>query len=213
VLDELASIDISKLDERIKGTNIIIASDVDNPLCGENGASFVYGPQKGASEEHAAMLDSNLAHYADVVNTTLGIDMVDVPCAGAAGGLGYGLMVFLGAKLKNGIGVVLDTIGFEKFADEADIVITGEGRIDAQTAHGKVPVGVAARCKGDTPVFAIAGSIDEGAEFVYDKGVDAFISAIVKPTSLEDAIGDSNVTIKKAGIRLFRTIHALRPDL
>jgi len=210
-LDSLARIDISGMNEKIASTEFIVACDVTNPLYGEKGASAVFGPQKGADSEMVKILDNNLRHYSEIVKRDLGIDVANEPGTGAAGGLGYGLMVFCKARLTKGIEMVLDTIKIENRMKDVDVVITGEGRVDGQTVFGKVPVGIAARAKKfGKPVFAIAGFMDEGADLVYDHGIDAVMSSMIGPMTLQEAIEESESLIERASERLFRIIKAVR---
>jgi len=210
-LDSLARIDISGMNEKIASTEFIVACDVTNPLYGEKGASAVFGPQKGADSEMVKTLDNNLRHYSEIVKRDLGIDVANEPGTGAAGGLGYGLMVFCKARLTKGIEMVLDTIKIENRMKDVDVVITGEGRVDGQTVFGKVPVGIAARAKKfGKPVFAIAGFMDEGADLVYDHGIDAVMSSMIGPMTLQEAIEESESLIERASERLFRIIKAVR---
>ncbi|GAU75924.1 glycerate kinase [Fusibacter sp. 3D3] len=210
-LDQLDYIDISGLDPRIKEVEFIVACDVDNILCGEKGASRVFGPQKGANEEKIRILDQNLNYYAQLIKRDLGMDVGEIPGAGAAGGLGAGLMAFCNANLSKGIDVLLDIVKIDESIEAADIVITGEGRIDKQTAYGKVPVGIAKRAKKfNKPVFAIAGFVDKGAELVYQHGIDAIISSVVAPMTLKAVIEDSPRLIEEASERLFRIIKAIK---
>ena len=156
------------------------------------------------------LLDRNLRHYADVIKKDLSLDVANTPGAGAAGGLGAGLMVFCKAKLRKGVDLVLDTINIDARIKAADIVITGEGRLDEQTAYGKVPVGIGLRAKKyGKPVFAIAGSIAPGAELVYEQGVDAAVSAIAAPMTIDEAISESPRLIEAASERLFRIIRTV----
>ena len=158
VLDKLHHIDINNLDERVNGVEFIVACDVNNPLYGENGASKIFAPQKGADLKMVEKLDKNLYHYSNIIEQDLGKKVGNIPGAGAAGGLGAGLMAFCNAKLSRGIDVVLDMLDIDERIKKADIIITGEGRIDSQTVCGKVPIGIAGRAKQfDKPVFAIAG--------------------------------------------------------
>lgn len=160
-LEHLARIDVSSLEPRLKNVDIQVACDVKNPLCGKDGASFVYGPQKGASTEDTALLDAALRHYAEIIERDLGQNVRHVPGAGAAGGLGAGLLAFCNAKLVSGIDLVLDTIGFGDLVDDASFVVTGEGRLDAQTLMGKAPLGVAQRAaKEHVPCVAIGGDVE-----------------------------------------------------
>jgi len=209
-LEYLDTIDISNLDHRVLETSFLVACDVDNLLCGNEGASLVFGPQKGADPVMANLLDGNLAQLAKVILKDLSLDVKNIPGAGAAGGLGAGLMVFCNAKLSKGIDIVLDFIKIEDKIKEVDIVVTGEGRVDGQTIYGKVPVGIAKRAKKyNKPVFAIAGYIGKGSELVYDHGIDAVMSSMVGSMSLEEAIKESPLLIKEASQRLFRIIYAI----
>ena len=161
------------------GLEITAACDVDNPLYGPEGAAYVFGPQKGASPEDVAFLDNGLRNMAQVVSRCLGKQVSEIKGAGAAGGLGAGLCAFVDAKLKKGIDLLLDAAGFDRLLEDADLVLTGEGRLDGQSVHGKVPVGVAARAKkAGVPCVALCGSLGEGAELVYDWGISAVFSAV-----------------------------------
>lgn len=172
-LERIDKIDPSGLDPRVKKTEILVASDVSNPLYGPSGAAYVYGPQKGATLEMVKRLDKGLRNYAQAIKKDLGKDISEVAGAGAAGGLGAGLSAFLGARLEPGVDLVIKVTGLTDKIREADLVITGEGRIDAQTAFGKVPVGVARIAKQeDIPVYAVCGQKGDGAETVYNLGID-----------------------------------------
>lgn len=206
-LADLASIDVSGLDPRVRDTSITVACDVSNPLCGEKGASAIFGPQKGADPEMVKLLDKNLGHYAEVVRAQLGKDAANIPGAGAAGGLGYGLMVFLGAQIKSGIETVLDTVDVDRYLSDCDFVITGEGKIDEQSAFGKVPVGVAQRVKKyNLPVLAIVGDIGAGAEAVYAYGVDSIMSTVNRAMPLSEALANSGDLLEEAAERAMRMI-------
>ncbi|MCY3023611.1 MAG: glycerate kinase [Planctomycetota bacterium] len=162
---DLARIDISRLDPRLTRVPVTVACDVRNPLTGPEGATFVFGPQKGGSPEDLKLLDSALAHYAAVIKKDLGKDVANVPGAGAAGGLGAGCLAFLNASLKPGIELVLDALDFDRAIAGAALVITGEGRLDRQTLMGKAPAGVAARARRlGVPCVAIGGGVERGAE-------------------------------------------------
>ncbi|MCW3100892.1 MAG: glycerate kinase [Chthonomonadaceae bacterium] len=169
---------------------VIVACDVDNPLCGPDGAAAIYGPQKGATPEQVQELDAALAHYADVLHHTFGRAVAEVPAAGAAGGLGAGLMAFCAARLQPGTEMVLDGTGFDALLANCDLVLTGEGRIDGQTARGKVIAGVARRAKAaGVPVVALVGSVAEGAEaLLRPEGLNAVISIVNGPLSVEEAM-------------------------
>ncbi|MCY7789442.1 glycerate kinase [Bacillus haynesii] len=196
-LAEIAKIDVSGLNPKLKHIQFEAACDVDNPLTGSRGASAVFGPQKGANSEMTALLDQNLKHYAAAVKAELGCEIDSIPGAGAAGGLGAGLCAFLNAELKSGVDIVLDTLSFSERIKGADLVITGEGKIDCQTVSGKTPAGVAKRARSENiPVIAFAGSLGEGCELVYDIGISALFSIVPGISSLENALADgsSNLT-------------------
>jgi len=187
-LADLEHIDITTIDPRLADCEILLACDVTNPLCGPEGASCVYGPQKGATKEMVAKLDAALVHYADVIKRDLGIDIRDVPGAGAAGGLGAGLIVFLKAKVLPGIDIVIQATGLARYLKEATLVFTGEGRIDSQTACGKTPLGVAKKAKEfGLPVIAIAGEIGDGYQAVYEQGIDTVFSIAPGPISFSQS--------------------------
>ncbi len=191
-LADLEHIDITAIDPRLADCDIVVASDVTNPLCGPQGASAVYGPQKGATEEMVARLDAALAHYAGVLKKDLGINIRDVPGAGAAGGLGAGLIAFLKAELLPGIDIVIQATGLAQHLKGAALVFTGEGRLDNQTARGKVPVGVARKAKTlGLPVVAIVGEIGDGYQEVYDQGIDAVFSIAPGPISLDRCLAEA----------------------
>ena len=206
-LSRLQTIDISNLDKRIKETKITVACDVDNPLCGPNGASYVYGFQKGADEETVKILDNNLHHFGKIIERVTGISIINYPGAGAAGGVGGSMMAFLGAELKKGIELVIEITKLEEKIKVADLVITGEGMIDYQTRFGKTPYGVAKIAKKyGVPVVAIAGSIGEGFEVLYENGFDTIFSIIDKPMTLKQAIRDSKTLIETTAERIIRAL-------
>lgn len=204
-LSRIQSIDFSGIDERIHNTRFKAACDVDNPLCGSKGASEVYGRQKGADDKAVKLLDSGLEHLAKIVKDTNNLDKKDVPGAGAAGGLGYGVMVFLNGQLECGIDIVIDSTGLSEKMNGADLVITGEGMIDSQTVFGKTPFGVAqlARQKG-IPVIAIAGSLGKGYQALYKNGFDGIFSIIDKPLSLQEAIENAQELLKSTAEAVVR---------
>lgn len=188
-LIHLNDIDVSNLDKRLQGVEIIVACDVDNPLLGEHGASAIYGPQKGADKKMVADLDSALSNYHDVVERVTKKSVKDIPGAGAAGGLGAGLLAVLQAKLEPGVEIVLKETNFHERVADADLVITGEGKIDGQTIYGKTPIGVAkAAKKFGVPVIALSGTLGADYEIVYDHGIDAAFSIVQGPCDLEDAL-------------------------
>lgn len=206
-LADLADIDLTGLDERLKETSILVACDVDNPLCGPRGASAVYGPQKGATPEMIAELDDALMNYAGIARKATGIDAANQPGAGAAGGLGAGMLFFCGAELRPGVDIVLEATGFVDMVKTADFVITGEGRTDLQTAYGKAPVGIAKVAKQfGVPVICLTGGLGDGAEAVLDHGVDALMSIIPGPMTLEQSIQHADDLIEAAAVRLCRLI-------
>lgn len=206
-LANLDRIDISAIDKRLNDVEITVICDVDNPLCGSRGASAVYGPQKGATPETVFQLDNSLAHYAKVIEKQLGISILDIPGAGAAGGLGGGLLAFTKAQLKSGTEAVLNTIKFDEIVTEFDIVITGEGRIDAQSAYGKVPKGVGERAqRHGKPVVAIVGSIGDGADLLYEHGIRAIVPIPDKPMHLDEAVMDAYTLVAHATERTFRLL-------
>jgi glycerate kinase len=171
---------------------ILCACDVTNPLYGPDGAAYVYGPQKGADPEMVKVLDNALWNYANVIADDLGWDIADMPGAGAAGGLGAGLVAFLGATLQRGVELICDAIGFDNYVKDADLVITGEGRIDFQTAFGKTAVGIARRAKAfQKPVIAICGSLGQGYEDVYKHGIDKAVSIMPAGMGKEEAMRDA----------------------
>ena len=188
-LGNLTSIDITELHPAIAETETIVACDVNNPLTGPKGASHVYGPQKGATPERVKTLDSHLTHFDKVLTRTFGQSFNNIPGAGAAGGLGAGLMAFLNAELRLGVDIMIDTVKLKERMKGASLVFTGEGQLDFQTAFGKTPVGVAKVAKAhNIPVIAIAGGIGEGADTVYSAGIDAMLGIVQAPMSLEDAV-------------------------
>jgi glycerate kinase len=210
-LGELETVDLGGMDERLKSCSIVAACDVDNPLVGPRGASYVFGPQKGADEEMVRVLDRNLQNYAEVVERATEVSIRDFPGAGAAGGMGGGLLAFLGAEMKRGIDIVLETTGFEDKAKGADLVITGEGMMDHQTQYGKTPYGVAqAARKYGIPVIAIVGSIGRNAEVLYDLGFDGIFSIVSRPMSLSEAMAECAVLLEKTSENIMRMVKALR---
>lgn len=210
-LPRLQRIDLSGLDPRLQDTEITVACDVDNPLCGPRGASAVFGPQKGATPEIVAELDAALAHFAAIAQQVTGRQVAELPGAGAAGGLGAGLMFFTRAKLKPGVEIVLDAVGFAEIVREASFVVTGEGRTDFQTAFGKAPVGVAKVAKQfDVPVFCLSGGLGEGADDVLAQGIDAVMSICDRPLTLDDCMSAGSALIEAGATRLCRIIKAAR---
>ncbi len=209
-LDQLHTIDTSKLDPRLADVSLIVACDVTNPLCGETGSSYVFGPQKGATPEMVKQLDYNLAHYADMVEQQLGKAIRNTPGAGAAGGLGAGLLIFTNATLQKGIDIVIEFSGLREKLKNADYVFTGEGGIDFQTQFGKTPYGVAKAAKElDKKVIAIAGCIGEGIEELYDKGIDAIFGIIPELAPLDQTLKNGPKNIERTCENISRVLKGL----
>ncbi|MDZ7322318.1 glycerate kinase [Kosakonia sacchari] len=196
-LETLARIDTAQLDKRLAECRIEVACDVTNPLTGKEGASAVFGPQKGATPEMIARLDKALGHYARIIARDLDLDVLHLAGGGAAGGMGAALYAFCGAELRQGIEIVTDALALDEYVIGADLVITGEGRIDSQTVHGKVPVGVAKVAKRhNIPVIGIAGSLTADVGVVHHHGIDAVFSVIYKVCSLEDALENAGENVR-----------------
>lgn len=208
VLNLLARIELSEMDSRLTETVIMVACDVDNPLCGPKGASAVYGPQKGATPEIIKELDDNLRHFAEVAKIATSKDIANNPGAGAAGGLGAGLLFFTNAQLRPGVEIVLETTGFAGLVKQAQLVITGEGRTDFQTAFGKAPVGVAKIAKTyDVPVLCLSGGLGQGYEDVFAQGIDAAASIIPQPMALKECMETAVELIEQGTTRICQVIN------
>ena len=206
-LASLRQIDISGLDSRLTECRITVACDVTNPLCGKEGASWVYGPQKGATEEMCRQLDEALANYASVIKKDLGIDIRDLPGAGAAGGLGAGLVAFPGARLVPGIEIVSDAVELVEHLKGASLVLTGEGRLDTQTTFGKTVAGVAKNAKVlGVPVVVIAGELHGDLKELYRHGIDAALSIAPGPITREESEADAARLITDASERALRLV-------
>lgn len=176
-LKNIHSIDLSGMDGRLSTIPVLAMCDVDNPLCGANGAAAVFGPQKGADPEMVSRLDNGLWHLSRVVEDTIGRDLSKIEGAGAAGGMGFGVQAFFNAQIKMGINVVLDTVDFDILAKDADLIITGEGKLDTQSLRGKVISGVLRRAnKAGAPVIAVVGDIGDGIESIYEEGIKGVFS-------------------------------------
>ena len=188
-LSLISKIDLSKLDSRLQQVEILVACDVDNPLCGEKGASAVFGPQKGATPEIVQQLDQALFHFSDIVQQDLDLNIRDQAGAGAAGGMGGGLLLLPNVQLKAGVQIIIDAVNLNEQIKGADLVITGEGRMDSQTVHGKTPIGVAKAAKlFNKPVIAIVGSLKDDYEVVYKHGIDAVFPIIRQLKSLDETL-------------------------
>lgn len=188
-LAKVARINVSGMNPLLKECHIQVACDVNNPLCGENGSTYVYGPQKGVTEDMKKTLDEAMAHFARVTSETLENDYLNTPGAGAAGGLGYAFLAYTGAALTPGIELILDAVGLEEELSSADVVVTGEGRLDFQTAMGKAPVGVARLAKKyNAKVIAFAGSVTKEATACNKEGIDAFFPILRSVCTLAEAM-------------------------
>ena len=184
----LNRIDMSEVDPRIGDSSFLVACDVSNPLTGPEGASAIYGPQKGATPEMVQTLDAALLHFSKVVSRDIGAVINDLQGAGAAGGLGGGMVAFLNAELRAGVDIVLDTVGLDDALEGADLVFTGEGALDYQTVYSKAPIGVADRARRrGIPVIAIAGTLGDRFQLVHDHGIEAALAITNAPMSLEEA--------------------------
>lgn len=195
-LASLARIDASSIDPRLAQCDVEIACDVDNPLVGPAGASSIFGPQKGATPAMVQTLDDNLRHYAACIKADLGVDVADLPGGGAAGGLGAAMVAFLDARLRPGSEIVTNAVGLDSLIAQADLVITGEGRIDGQTIRGKIPIGVArTAARHGKPVIALCGSLGSGFELVHDHGVDAMFSVVSSCCTIEEALAQATENV------------------
>lgn len=207
MLNKIASIDMSGRDPRIRKTKITVASDVNNPLCGKRGAAHVFGPQKGATPAMVRTLDANLKHFGQLIKSDLKKNVLSLNGAGAAGGLGAGLVAFAGAKLKSGVDIIVQATNLKKIIKGSDLVITGEGYVDFQTAFGKTPAGVAKAAKSQrVPVVAIGGALSDDARGVFAHGIDALESGASRDMSLEEALRLSRGHMANAGERVMRMI-------
>lgn len=206
-LEELAEVDLSGIDPRLAAGTFEALSDVQNPLAGPDGAVFVYGPQKGLPAARLSELDRALGRYGELIGKAVGSEISCLPGAGAAGGLGAGLAAFCAAKIRSGIDAMLDALSFDEHLGEADLVVTGEGRMDAQTAKGKAPVGIARRAaRYGVPVAAIVGSCADDIEAVHEAGIDIVLSCVMAPSTLEESIEKTPDALRRAGRRLARIV-------
>jgi len=206
-LKKVFRIDTKCLDNRLSETEVLIASDVSNPLCGPKGATRVYGPQKGATPEITKELDESLAYFAEIIKRDLNKDVKDIPGAGAAGGLGASLIAFLNAELRPGIDIMIEIVKLEQAIKDADLVITGEGKIDSQSIFGKVPLGIGKSAQRyNVPVIAIVGDIGEGSSLIYKYGINSIMSTVNKAISIDEAMKMSKILLKDATERMMRII-------
>ncbi|ENQ3285634.1 glycerate kinase [Vibrio cholerae] len=195
-LRELTHIDLQDFDPRLQHCDILVACDVNNPLCGDKGASAVFGPQKGATPEDVQLLDGTLRQFGLLTEKVTGKMVLESAGAGAAGGMGAALLAYTQARLRPGIEIVLETVQLAHQVSDADLVITGEGRIDSQTVHGKTPMGVAKVAKRfDVPVLALCGCTGDNYQAVYQCGIDAVFAAVPRAMSLEDALKESDFNL------------------
>ena len=206
-LRNLEKIDVSGLDERMLDSNIMVACDVSNPLCGPRGASAIYGPQKGATFEQIQILDQALLKFSEIIKRDLGKDVADIPGAGASGGLGAGLMAFFSSKLRLGSDIVLEILDLEKHIAESDLIIVGEGQVDRSTVFNKSPIAVSRIAKKyKKPVICIAGSLGAGFKEVHSHGIDAVFSLLNRPMSLQNAMKDTARLVEIATEQACRSI-------
>ncbi|MDY0235697.1 MAG: glycerate kinase [Gudongella sp.] len=206
-LSGLAQIVGTNRNRLMDNAKFTVLCDVENPLFGENGAAYVYGPQKGATPEQVVLLDSGLRHYSKIILEQLGIDISDKKGAGAAGGLGAGLNIFCNARIKPGIGVILSILKFKELLMDCDLVVTSEGRIDSQSRQGKVPVGVSKLAKeAGVPVIVVVGGEGEDLDSLYDLGIDLILPIVNRPMELKYAIEDAQSLLFEAGKRIGRIL-------
>lgn len=209
-LAKLKKIDLSGLDKRLKNTKIVVACDVENPLTGINGASYTFGKQKGATDEMIKILDKNLLHFSKIIKEQLNINVDNISGAGAAGGLGAGLVGFLSAELKKGIDLVIEYSNLESKLKDADFIITGEGSIDEQTRFGKTPFGIAKLGKKyNVPVIALAGNIGKNIDILYDYGFTSIFPILTKTESLDSALKNGGYNIEVVSENIGRLIKSL----
>lgn len=209
VLSEIQTIEKKKDAISLEHCQIEVACDVNNPLCGKNGATYIFGPQKGVKIEERETIDRAMSHFADVTETFLGVDQREIKGAGAAGGLGFALVAYLQATLRSGIEFVLEAVNLEEVLQGADLVVTGEGRLDYQTAMGKAPIGVAKLAKKHgIKVIAFAGSVTKDARICNEKGIDAYFPIIRGITTLEEATKKENAkeNLKATAEQVFRLL-------
>lgn len=206
-LELVKSMDLSELDPRLADTEILIASDVNNPLCGPSGASYIFGPQKGAMPEMVKQLDQNFGYFADVVAGQFGRDYRHVAGAGAAGGLGFGLMAFTAASIRSGVELMIEQVQLNEKIAQADYVLTGEGKIDSQTSLGKTPFGVAQLARQfNKPVIAFAGLIGEGIEDLFESGFSLIIGINPPDCPLEEALKNAEMNLEKAVAEIVKNL-------
>lgn len=210
-LAEIRSIDVSGLDPRVKECKFTVMCDVTNPLCGEKGATHTFGKQKGGTPEILEELEKGMCNYRDILKNQFGINMDEVPGAGAAGGLGAALMVFLNGTLKSGIETVLDLVEFDRKLEGVSLVVTGEGSTDWQSVFGKVMQGVGVHCrKAGIPAVAVVGSMGKGAEDIFDYGIESILTTVNAVMPLDEALSRAEELYLQAARRMFRMLRAGR---
>ena len=210
-LAEIRSIDVSGLDPRVKECKFTVMCDVTNPLCGEKGATHTFGKQKGGTPEILEELEKGMCNYRDILKNQFGVNMDEVPGAGAAGGLGAALMVFLNGTLKSGIKTVLDLVEFDRKLEGVSLVVTGEGSTDWQSVFGKVMQGVGVHCrKAGIPAVAVVGSMGKGAEDIFDYGIESILTTVNAVMPLDEALGRAEELYLQAARRMFRMLRAGR---
>ena len=203
----VSHVDVLGMHPRVRDVRFVAMCDVDNPLCGPDGATHTFGPQKGATGASLELLERGMRNYRDVLVRELGCDPDAIPGAGAAGGLGAALAVFLGAELRPGIETVLDLVGFDRRLEGVSLVVTGEGRTDWQSCHGKVMQGVGNRCRSHgVPAIALCGSLGPGALQIMDEGIDSLMVTVNAPMTLDEAMADAPGLYKEAALRMFRLV-------
>lgn len=208
-LANLAAIDTSHIDSRLQNVEMLLASDVTNPLTGERGASAVFGPQKGATPQMVQQLDAALHHYAQIIERDTGKSVENIPGAGAAGGLGAGFLAFTNAQMRSGISLVVEATHLKERARDAAYCFTGEGGIDAQTHYGKTPMGVAQAVKESAPdctVIALAGNVGEGTDVLYGDGIDAILGIVPGAVTLSDALAHGRENLERTAQNVARII-------
>lgn len=206
-LKQIQQIDVAQLDARLKDVEIVVASDVTNPLTGPTGAAQVFAPQKGATPEMVVLLEDHLAYFARLIKQQLNIDIQQVAGAGAAGGLGGGLLAFTGARMTSGVALIIEEVGLAQQVEEADYVFTGEGGIDFQTRFGKTPLGVAKVARQfNKPVFACAGYVGDGIDGLYDEGFTAIFGILDKSCCLAEAFANAEKNLARTCENIARVL-------
>lgn len=209
-LDQVFKIDISDTEKLLNGIKMIAMCDIDNPMYGENGAAYVFAPQKGADTSTVTLLDKNLRHFANIIKESIGIDVGDIKGGGAAGAMGAGVHAFLGAELKQGIDIVLDMVSFEDELNDCDAVFTGEGKLDKQSLCGKAVVGISKKAKKKKiPVIAIVGTMEQGLEAIYDLGITQVYCTCNSPMPLEVLKKRSKSDLSKTMINALKSLELL----